>query len=224
MATKLKNMRLTKVALVDAGANQEADILIYKRATEPQTTEGAPVADEISKQEHDDLAAQLAEAQATLTALDSMSPEELAALKGFEIAKADQTDELEQAKIAKADLEKRVEKMERERRVESFVRKARDDFGDLAPADELGAALEEVERVAPDAYKALDGVLKAVAARAETSLLFKELGGSGGDLATPAELAKAEIKKRVDAGEPIEKAQRAVFSEHPDWYPSTESV
>ena len=30
MATKLKNMRLTSVDLVRAGANQEADICIYK--------------------------------------------------------------------------------------------------------------------------------------------------------------------------------------------------
>lgn len=30
MATKLKNMRLTSVDLVPAGANQEADICLYK--------------------------------------------------------------------------------------------------------------------------------------------------------------------------------------------------
>ena len=36
MATKLKNMRLTSVDLVRAGANQEADICLYK------SMDGAP--------------------------------------------------------------------------------------------------------------------------------------------------------------------------------------
>lgn len=39
MATKLKNMRLTSVDLVRAGANQEADICLYKSATPPEATE-----------------------------------------------------------------------------------------------------------------------------------------------------------------------------------------
>lgn len=39
MATKLKNMRLTSVDLVRAGANQEADICLFKSATPPEATE-----------------------------------------------------------------------------------------------------------------------------------------------------------------------------------------
>jgi len=34
MATKLKNMKLTSVDLVKVGANQEADICLYKSADE----------------------------------------------------------------------------------------------------------------------------------------------------------------------------------------------
>lgn len=36
MANRLKNLRLTSVDLVKAGANQEADICLYK-SVEPQT-------------------------------------------------------------------------------------------------------------------------------------------------------------------------------------------
>lgn len=36
MATKLKNMKLTSVDLVKAGANQEADICLYKSAAAPE--------------------------------------------------------------------------------------------------------------------------------------------------------------------------------------------
>lgn len=39
MATKLKNMKLTSVDLVRAGANQEADICLYKSAEPPEATE-----------------------------------------------------------------------------------------------------------------------------------------------------------------------------------------
>lgn len=39
MATKLKNMHLTSVDLVRAGANQEADICLYKSADTQEATE-----------------------------------------------------------------------------------------------------------------------------------------------------------------------------------------
>jgi len=45
MATKLKKMKLTSVDLVRAGANQEADICLYKSADPQETTEG-PAEDE----------------------------------------------------------------------------------------------------------------------------------------------------------------------------------
>lgn len=44
MATKLKNMRLTSVDLVKAGANQEADICLYKSADAEHTSQEAPEA------------------------------------------------------------------------------------------------------------------------------------------------------------------------------------
>lgn len=39
MTTKLKNLRLTSVDLVGAGANQEADICLYKSAAGPPAGE-----------------------------------------------------------------------------------------------------------------------------------------------------------------------------------------
>ena len=53
MATKLKNLRLTSVDLVPAGANQEADICIYKSldGTPPETppTEAPKASRTVSK-------------------------------------------------------------------------------------------------------------------------------------------------------------------------------
>lgn len=42
MATKLKNMRLTSVDLVRAGANQEADICLYKSMDGAPADESTP--------------------------------------------------------------------------------------------------------------------------------------------------------------------------------------
>ena len=47
MATKLKKMKLTSVDLVRAGANQEADICLYKSA-DPQEAAGGPTEDEMN--------------------------------------------------------------------------------------------------------------------------------------------------------------------------------
>ena len=47
MATKLKKMKLTSVDLVRAGANQEADICLFKSADPPEATE-SPTEDETS--------------------------------------------------------------------------------------------------------------------------------------------------------------------------------
>lgn len=47
MATKLKKMKLTSVDLVRAGANQEADICLYKSADPQEATEG-PTEDEMN--------------------------------------------------------------------------------------------------------------------------------------------------------------------------------
>lgn len=43
MATKLKNLRLTSVDLVRAGANQEADICLYKSADQDPPRPGKRV-------------------------------------------------------------------------------------------------------------------------------------------------------------------------------------
>ena len=45
MATKLKKMKLTSVDLVRAGANQEADICLFKSATPPEATESPTAAE-----------------------------------------------------------------------------------------------------------------------------------------------------------------------------------
>ncbi len=55
MANKLKNLRLTSVDLVKAGANQEADICLYK-SLEPQAGTPEPAGfDDIEEEFFDDI-------------------------------------------------------------------------------------------------------------------------------------------------------------------------
>ncbi len=52
MAAKLKNLKLTSVDLVRAGANQEADICLYKSMTPP---DGFDEIEEIVKEPFDEI-------------------------------------------------------------------------------------------------------------------------------------------------------------------------
>ncbi len=55
MANKLKNLRLTSVDLVKAGANQEADICLYK-SLEGQTDNPEPAGfDDIEEESFDEI-------------------------------------------------------------------------------------------------------------------------------------------------------------------------
>ncbi len=55
MANRLKNLRLTSVDLVKAGANQEADICLYK-SLDPQNGTPEPVGfDDIEEESFDEI-------------------------------------------------------------------------------------------------------------------------------------------------------------------------
>jgi len=233
---KLKNLQVTRVALVDAAANPDADILIYKsqhEGHEPknQPKEAAPVADEITKADLDAVTAERDALQAEIDALAALTDDDLAALRGFTIAKADDIEEqinksdlpeavrkaLDEAEVMKAD----IEKMKAEARKAEFVKKAADEYG--VSDDEFAASLEEADRVLSDAAKkSLDRTLKALAAQVDTSVLFGEAGRSEGASGTEmlnvraAEIEKAEnidhatALQRAMAENP--EAQAAAFS------------
>lgn len=175
----------------------------HKEAVVATDTEMVPKADlDAAVAEIDALKSELAELKPAQDVIDTASLPEAV------VARLRQAEEVEN----------RLAAVEQANRVETFVRKARDEFGDLAPADQLGVVLEAVDRVLPDEAKSLDDILKAVAARAETSLLFKELGSDGAPGSDDP--AEAEIAKHVAAGLPRHDAIRKTFAEHPDWYPA----
>lgn len=66
MATRLKQLHITKIALVPKGANQEAHVLLYKSAP---PAEEKTMAETIAKADHDAVLAKLAKAEADVVTL-----------------------------------------------------------------------------------------------------------------------------------------------------------
>lgn len=205
-----------------ADCGQPADQHPTMKAAEPPITKEAPVADETKE-----LEARVAELETERQALTDMPIEEIAALRGDDLtkfAKADEVDDVmkglpEDVRKRLEDAEARVAKMEQDARARDFIVKAAD-FGHIGGAAELAPVLEEIDRKAPEAAKALDTYLKAAEARIAESGLFAEVGAAGdtGASDAPADKAAAMIEKFVADGMPRHEAITKVFSENPDLY------
>ncbi len=216
---QLTNLEITKVAFVDAGANQHADILIYKKAPEPPTKTEEPSVAETTEQKIEKavaekvlaIEAELETTKGILAELDEMDNDTLAALKGFEIAKAKPEEDVLKGlpdevreRIEKA--ENRVAKMEQERRAEHFA-KAAQEYGNVAGADDLAPILEAVDRLDPDVAKRLTPILKAADARIAEGALFSEAGNTGFDSADPFEKVKVAADEIRKANPDLTKAE-----------------
>lgn len=222
MTNHLEDLGITRVALCARGMNPEAEIVLFKHdPDDPESPDAkeAPVAD-ITKTE--ELEARVAELESERQALTTMSNDDLAALRGFEIT-SPATDEIDKSALPEAvrkaledadKLRARVEKMEADARTQAFVVKAAD-YSAIAGAAELGPVLETIDRKAPEVAQAVEQYLKAANARIVESGLFAEAGTS---VASNGDEASALIAKAVESGLSREDAMRRVFAERPDLY------
>ena len=176
----------------------------------------------VAKSDLDTVVAELDSAKAELAALAEISNDDLAALRGFEIVKSDAEEDV--LKGLPEDVRKRLEtaeqtiaKMEADNRRSEFIAKAAE-FALVAGADELGPALEQIDRVAPEAAQVIERTLKAANARIAEGGLFDEVGASGAD-GTESEAEKA-IAAEVAKGTPRADAIRKVFTDTPELYPA----
>ena len=229
MTTELTELEITAVALVDNPANPLATVELFKRDdSEPHeapNTQEATVAEETKTEE---LEARVAELETERQALADMPIDEIAALRGDDLTKFAKADEVEPEDVMKGvpadvrkrleDAEARVAKMEADGRRKEFVAKAAD-YTHVGGADELGVALEQIDRLAPEAAPVIERAFKAANARIAESGLFAEFGAEG-DGAEQSGVAKAEalIEKFVADGMPRHEAITKVFTENPDLY------
>jgi ribosomal 50S subunit-associated protein YjgA (DUF615 family) len=214
---RLKNLKVTRVALCAAGMNQEAEIALFKSAEESHISEEAVVADEITTEEVVEETVPKADYDAIVSELDELKalvPEAPAE----EIDKAALPESVIKALAEGDELRERVAKMEQAARDADFVAKAAE-FGHVAPAADLAPVLELLDRTDPELAKTLDQALKAANARIAESGLYEELGSDtpAGDSSQVDALINAEVAK----GTPRHDAIRKVFTEHPELYPAT---
>lgn len=226
MTTELTDLEITAVALVDNPANPLATVELFKRDdTEPgeaTTNEEAPVAADT-----EELTARVAELESERQALDTMTIEDIAALRGDDLTKFAKADDEEPEDVMKGvpadvrkrleDAEARVAKMEADGRRKEFVAKAAD-YTHVGGADELGVALEQIDRLAPEAAPVIERAFKAANARIAESGLFAEFGAEGDGAETGVAKAEALIDKFVADGMPRHEAITKVFTENPDLY------
>ena len=185
MATELRKLRIRRVALVDRGANQDADVELFKRDA-PREVDFMAEEQAVSKADLDAALEQVAKAQqekADAEAAAAKAAEEAAEVKA-ELAKRD-----EAAEVAKYDGEA----------------KALPFLGDKG-----GVWLRTISKALGDEYEAFKTAIVSVA-KVNEAVLTKELGTAGGDRANdPNEVAKG-IATEILKTEPTLTMEQAML-------------
>lgn len=221
MASRLRNLKIDKVDRVENPANSGARIVLYKsEAAELPTQKEAPVADETNTVAQADHDAVIAERDALAAEVETLKAAQSPA---EEIDKSELPEPVRKAIEENETLKAEVAQIRKERRAETFVRKAAE-FASVAPADELAPILDLVDAADPELAKSLDRILSGAAARVTEGGVFKEFGAA----VEPDEdtlKADALIRKHMaDDNIDYKAAASKVFKAHPELYPVSKSV
>lgn len=226
---KLRKLRLTEGSLVDAGANQHAHVLLFKRDTEIPAGNGV-ITDEAAPPAsvpHDPAAGDGKTGESTMTdeevkALqDQLATVQAALAQEQDKAKAAEAKVEETAKLAKAEAS-RIEKAEEELKAlrkshEEAVEKAeRMEFAKRAEADfpytpgtaeEKGEVLRAVHKLADGPVK--DRMLKSMKeADGAFASLMREVGKAGKPTTGSAQAEyQAEVAKMMQADPKLSRAE-----------------
>ena len=117
-------------------------------------------------------------------------------------------------------LESKIEKMEEEKRTKQFIAKA-DGFTHLPKTEKFYLLLKEMdEKLSPETFEAVEGILKAADAGLKESNLFVEVGSTTAIEGTPEGKLMAMAKDKVTKsdGMTIEAAMAEVTLAHPEIY------
>lgn len=232
---RLRKLHIDRTDLVDAPANAPALVGLLKSDDAPvvknsDTVEAMMSLDKSKLTEavrkhleeleasNPDAAAELAEALAPAQApapvveiTESVEKSELATLRKS----------LEDERTARLEGEKRIAKMEADRKLAGFVALAKADLEPIGKADEVAAVLLAVSEAVPtETYQTLERLLKSAAAQLTSGNVFVQRADTAA-VSTDAEdkidtLAK-EIFKAGGAAT-IELAKLKVVESHPELY------
>jgi hypothetical protein len=224
MATRLRNLRLKTVSLVDEPANPDATVVLYKRKEIRMADQTAPPAAPPAPAEPAAKAATCpncgtegagkfcADCGASLSGGDTATKalEKRLSAASEEIAKARAEAESAQKRAAEAE---QLAKFERDtRRKGEFVAKAAA-YSEIAAADKLGPALMALTDAAPDAAKVIEEVLASANAVVKESRAngspFVDRGAGRGPVAKSGD---APVGQDTDAMREIQKRAAELVS------------
>jgi len=121
---------------------------------------------------------------------------------------------------ANVELEQKVQKMEDESRTKEFIAKAAE-FTHLPKTESFAAVLKEMnEKLSPESYATMEGVMKSADAALKEGTLFTEVGSAAAIEGTPEGKLAALAKERVakSEGMTIEQAMAEETLAHPEIY------
>ena len=206
MTSWLRRMQIDKVALVDKGANPDADLVFFKRADVkkracPECGEEMGEATKcpecgytMEKRDMSDTkkdAERIAKLESDLKAAQDEVTKAKAATKDAPDVVALQK-RVEDAEKAAKETTERLAKMEDARQTELYVRKVKG-WGHLpVKADDFAPVLKRIAKVSETDAQAVEAVLEKANAAIRASGLLREFGGSGG--------ADADAYSRIQAG------------------------
>lgn len=195
MTTWLEKLRIRRVALVDAGANQEASVELFKRGKDMAEDKVATLEKRLAElqAEKESLATEMKEAQSRLEALGD-------AAKPDPIAKADPEvrKRMEELEKRNREQEDRIAKFEADRERDLFIRKAAV-YPLIGAAEDLAKPLQVLSKgLTEDEYNSFVGNLGTLHARLEESKLFDEVGTAE---AMPVGTAQDKLEKLAKAAQ-----------------------
>lgn len=209
---RLKELRLTRVDRVTAGANQGAHVVLFKSEAEITAPPTVTVMDEPTQE------TVMSETQVTEEVkTEETSRPEPEAVSEAEVAKAKA--EAEEVRKELAETRAEVAKMKQERLEAEFISKAAG-FKALGSQDEIGKLMLAAHQSFDDAqYKTLERLLKGASAQVEKGALFAtfarpEADGPEGWEAKLEALAKEKVQAGTERT--IELAKVAVMRENAD--------
>lgn len=160
MATRLEDLRIRRVALVDKGANQGAQVELFKREGEAEVADTKQEA--VSKADYDALLERVTKAEQAQRDAEKAAQDKDAAVTALQ----------KQAE----DAQQRVVKLEEEREVERFAKIAKD-VPHLGSATDLRAI---AKGMGAEGFAKYLEAQRAVAQQLAESALFQSIG-TGGD-------------------------------------------
>ena len=209
---------------------RQVEYLPVGKASKPHKKE-AGMADDIKKN-LDEATARIAELEAERTALDELTNDDLAALKGFEIAKVDPQVEVlkglpENVRKRLEDSEAKIAKMEADARVATFRKRAADEYAKVGDTDEIGDALAAIDSA--DVRAKVEKALAAANERIDLAKILTVAGKDGdaavGDDPVAKVRAKVEEIRKADPDKSLADATAEALRADPaladEWQAST---